>query len=417
MKVLHINTLDAGGAANACLRIHKSLQLKGVESKVLVLHQTKSGQDIYSFKDFIKKKKAQHYLGRLKKLIRTAIINEFYEEHDRIGFFSLIETFYDVASHPLVKWADIINLHWIGDFVDLPSFFLKIDKPVVWTCHDMNPMTGGCHYFGTCYKYKSNCLSCPKLNNHFQHLASENMKRKAFFYNQVSNLQFVANSSWVEESLKLSNITKEYKCELIHYPIFNHDFFVINKVEARAKLKLEDKKVVLFVAQDIDSHNKGLHFLLRAMDKINTILSNVLLIIVGNGKLMHDNALDNYLHFSFVESTEKLRIIYNASDVFVIPSIDEAFGQTCLEAMMCGLPVVGFDSGGIPDMIENGKNGYLIEKGNVDELSESIIKLLDNDNKMAEMGNISVEIAHHKFSSDRQAQKYINLYANMIQHQ
>lgn len=414
MKILHINTLDAGGAANACLRIHQSLKLIGLESKILVLHKSHDNNDIYSFKDFIEKNRTRHFISRLKKLARTSIVEEFYEQYQRLGYFALLDTYYDVLQHPLVKWADVINLHWVGDFIDYPSFFSKVNKPVVWTCHDMNPMTGGCHYFGTCDNYKFDCSQCPLLDKQFNFIASSNFIRKSTLLDNLSGLHFVANSSWVKEALNESKITRKFKHEVIHYPIFLNDFFVINKAQARKQLKIEDKKVILFVAQNLGAKNKGFKYLLEAIRLLNEKYTNLLLFAVGRGSSTDFNDLSNYIHYELINSASSLRTFYNAADVFVIPSVDEAFGQTCLEAMACSVPVVGFKSGGISDMIKDGENGLLVRKKDVKELSEAIGYILDNNAIAERMGEKSLEFVSSNFSPEKQAEKYLAIYRKLL---
>lgn len=414
MKILHISTLDSGGAANACLRIHHSLGLVGLESKVLVLHKTRENQEIYSFSAFIKKNRFNHFKRRFRKASRTSILKKFYKNYPRLGYFSLLESYYDVLDHPLFGWADVINLHWIGDFIDYPTFFSRLKKPIVWTCHDMNPMTGGCHYYGTCTNFKNDCNNCPLVSKNFQFLVQQNYLRKGLLLAKAPALTFVANSSWVNNALAQSSITKKFTSETIHYPIFLEDYFVERKGQARRELKLEEKKIVLFVAQNIGAKNKGLKYLLDAIKILNKINNNVTLLAIGKGSKSDFEGLKNYIHYDYIESTSKLRTFYNASDLFVIPSIDEAFGQTCLEAMACGLPVVGFNSGGIPDMISHGENGWLVPHGDVQKLAEAIEQILSNKVIAKSMGDKSLEIVKAGYSPERQAKKYAQVYKKVL---
>jgi len=417
MKVLHINTLDKGGAANACLRIHESLKMVDIDTKVLVLHKNSGNESVYAFKDYLNNNKLKSNFSKLKKLKRLQSFNEFYKENPRLGFFSLADSFYNVQSHPLVEWADLIHLHWISDFVDIPTFFTKVDKPMVWTCHDMSPVTAGCHYFGDCRLYLENCSDCKIVKISLQEIVRKNWESKNIsLLRKGKKLVFVANSSWVGNTINKSLLTKSFSSKVIHYPIYDHDFFPLNKLFARKNTNLKSSNIILFIAQHLKAKNKGFEYLLKALQLLKEQNeSDFLLVAVGRGNKEDFLGFDNYVHIPYVDSIDKLRCIYNSANLFVIPSVDEAFGQTCLEAMACGLPVIGFNSGGIPDMIEHQRNGMLVEKGNTVELANAVKQLLNNTELAKSMGNESLEIVKQRFSPKRQALKYKKIYSDLLQ--
>ena len=143
MKILHINTSDHGGAANACIRLHKGLRKQGVSSKILFLNLHNSADNhLHGFytnrSKFFFKKILQRLLYRNKW--RTRNLKPVIE-----GFFSP-KTVHRIENHPLIDWADIIHLHWVTHFLNYPTFFNRVQKPIVWTLHDMNPFSGGYHY-------------------------------------------------------------------------------------------------------------------------------------------------------------------------------------------------------------------------------------------------------------------------------
>ena len=159
MKVLHITYTDAGGAGIAAMRIHKSLRQHGIESSLLVADKTSLEENVYTAEtcfspSYIPPK--NKFLRKIKKLARKRGYFLTPQEHynrlvDLIPsvhktFFTSPLSCYNLNLHPAVLDADIIHLHWVANFVDYPTFFPTINKPIVWTLHDENLAYGGFHY-------------------------------------------------------------------------------------------------------------------------------------------------------------------------------------------------------------------------------------------------------------------------------
>ncbi len=151
MKILHISTRDYGGAGLCCIRIHQALMRQGIDSKVLVLERRSNCPEVYvtgcepnRWKVFMKR--AFNKLFRMLHLEITDF-NKRLAFMQKYGLYcSLPVSRYDISGHPLVKEADILHLHWINNFVDYPSFFKKVQKPMIWTLHDENLFLGVTHY-------------------------------------------------------------------------------------------------------------------------------------------------------------------------------------------------------------------------------------------------------------------------------
>ena len=151
MKILHICTKDHGGAGLCCLRIHQALIKQGIDSRVLVLEKRGNCPEVYAagcapgrWRNFLNR-----IVNKVLRLMHLKITNfnrrlAFMQKYG--AYCSLPVSGYDVSGHPLVKEADILHLHWINNFVDYPSFFKKVQKPMVWTLHDENLFLGVTHY-------------------------------------------------------------------------------------------------------------------------------------------------------------------------------------------------------------------------------------------------------------------------------
>ena len=132
--------------------------------------------------------------------------------------------------------------------------------------------------------------------------------------------------------------------------------------------------VVLFAADSAAQRRKGFRELAEAVEGISGI-DNVTLVSVGGGKAELKGG-HRHVHIGRLSDDRLLAMAYSAADVFVIPSLQESFGQTVIESMACGTPVVGFASGGIPDMVRPGHTGHLAPTGDTAALRDAIVKLL-----------------------------------------
>ena len=120
-------------------------------------------------------------------------------------------------------------------------------------------------------------------------------------------------------------------------------------------------------------------------------------------------------HVETVNDDRLLSAIYSAADIFVIPSIEDNLPNTVLEAMACGTPVVGFDVGGIPDMVRPGITGELAPAGDVARLSQVIYALLETPEKRHELAANCRRIAEEEYALDLQAHRYMALYKQMLE--
>jgi glycosyltransferase involved in cell wall biosynthesis len=140
---------------------------------------------------------------------------------------------------------------------------------------------------------------------------------------------------------------------------------------------------------------------------------DLLLLSIGRGRPVVPDGLP-HLHIEHVASDHRLSGLYSAADVFVIPSLQEAFGQTVLEAMACGTPVVGFDAGGIPEMVKPGETGLLASCGDVAGLREAVLALLADGEARARMGASCRDRVVREHGLEVQARRYADLYRSLL---
>ena len=379
MKILHINTIDTGGAAIAAIRLHELLLQNGVESKILFLWRSGkvSVKESFYFEDLFSSKLIFKIQYKLNVLFNRRFT--FYKPN---LYFNGPDSLFDISKHPLFGWAEVIHFHWVVKFLDWNSVFNNSKKKFVWTLHDMNPFTGGEHY-KTGY------------NNEFKFASKRNVKLKQKALNGV-DLTVITPSEWMKNCAEKSEVFKEIKIATVRNPIpnvvFNSSF-----VGDFADLNIDKSKInLLFVAENPSDVRKGFHLLIQALNNIQYKEVFQLYII---GKEINGIELPiKHQFLGVVSDPYQLAKIYCSVDYFIIPSIEDNLPNTVSEALLCGTPVLGFEIGGIKEMIQNGINGFLVN--NEVELGVLLNKIANKEveiNKQAIPNNM--ELDEHKILS------------------
>lgn len=416
MKILHLSTSDIhGGAARAAFRLHNGLLQQGIESGMFVRNRGSDLESVIRYKYPAGFKKLSYRYRKF--LIENDFNKSQFTRPKGFEVFSDDRTYLRTGFFNQLPDADIYNLHWTSGFIDLPSFFRGIKKPLVWTLHDMFPFTGGCHYNSGCNNYLTRCHRCPQLGSEIEDdLSYQVWSRKLKAISEFKcKLYIRADSHWLAVEAKKSNLFKDQDIDTIHYGIETDEFVPLDKTACRTALNIPvNSRVIVFGAPGIDNPRKGFKQLNDALQQLRKSYSDLFLLSFGSGVAPVVSDIPK-LHLGHVADNHLLACIYNCADVFVIPSLQEAFGQTALEGMSCSIPVVGFETGGIPDMIENGITGYLAENGNTDKLSDAIDSILrlnnDDYNRMAE--NCRKKVLGG-FTIKDQALKYIEVYQKLL---
>jgi glycosyltransferase involved in cell wall biosynthesis len=312
----------------------------------------------------------------------------------------------------------IIHLHWIAKFIDYTSFFQSIDpgQPVVWTLHDMNAFTGGCHFSGGCERFRLGCGECPQLVGR----GPDDLSRQFFDEKERAlkdlNLHVVAPSRWLIESARSSRMFRNAN-SFSHFPygISTSDYYPMERTEARARLGIDqDATVFCFGAMDIKNRRKGAREMLAALSAVAD-LPNVQGIVFGAGELPASSKPLPPLHqIGPVHGLLQQRALYSASDVFVLPSLEDNLPLTGLEAMACGTAIVGFDAGGIPDYVQSGKTGLLARTGDAEDLGHKLRTLINAPELAETMGRRARRRIEAEYSGDREADAYRSLYAGLV---
>jgi glycosyltransferase involved in cell wall biosynthesis len=418
MRILHIAKFDIyGGAARAAFGVHKSLINSGHESVFLVSRSSSNDGRVRTFSP------PSDMSSRVKRILRRKSIQRdlaHYRKTMPKGYeaFNTDRSEHGPTVTRQLPQCDVINLHWIAGFVDYAAFFDKVPKntPVVWTFHDMNPFTGGCHYDNDCGKHEKGCGKCPQLgSSDLKDLSYKTWRRKKRILGRVppDRLKVVAPSQWLARLATQSHLFKDFGVWRIPYGVDLEDFRSRDKFLARDLIGVPQKaRVILFVADWMTNHRKGLAFLMECLAQIRSH-EDLLLLSMGRGEVPANHGI-RHLALGHIEGDPFLSLVYSAADLFVIPSLQDNLPNTVLEALACGTPVIGFDTGGIPDMVRPGVTGLLVPPGSSIALKSAILALIYDCDARQKMSLNCRRIAENEYSLENQAREYIKLYEQIL---
>ncbi|MBA7568028.1 putative teichuronic acid biosynthesis glycosyltransferase TuaC [subsurface metagenome] len=412
MKILLLNTNDiSGGAAIAAYRLLKGLQKNGVQAQMLV--QSKKSDDYSIIGPQTKWQKA---FSRIRPIIDSIPV-KFYKQRKKIIFSpailpdNIFKKIQDIN-------PDIIHLHWIaGGFIKIESL-AKMKKPIVWTLHDMWAFSGGCHYDEECGKYINNCGRCPLLNSNKKNdLSYKIWKRKEKSWKNL-DLTIVTVSSWLGECAKKSSLFNKTRVEVIPNGIDLNRFKPIDKNIARDILYLpKDKKIILFGAlSTLSDKRKGYPLLKEALKKFSSKENkDIELVIFGSSKPKDEENMGfKTRYLGRLNDEISLELVYSAADVMIVPSIQDNLPNTVMESISCGTPVVAFNIGGIHDMIDHQKNGYLAKPFDAADLAYGIKWVLEDDKRWRKLSENAREKVKNEFDIVKVAKRYVDLYKNAL---
>jgi glycosyltransferase involved in cell wall biosynthesis len=419
MRVLIINTSERiGGAAIAANRLMDALRNNGIQAKMLVRDKQTDNITVIGLKKS---------LWSIWQFVWERIViwkaNHF-KQHNLFAV-DIANTGTDITTYPEFKEADIIHLHWVNQGMlslkDLKKI-LQSGKPIVWTMHDMWPCTGICQHARECDKYHKECHHCPYLYNGGakKDLSHQTFKKKKELY-QLSPITFITCSQWLKERAGQSALLEQHPIVHIPNPIKTNLFTPRNKVEARQKCNLPtDKKLILFGSVKITDKRKGIDYFIESCkilaEKHPELVNNLGVAVYGKESEQLKSLVPFQVYaLDYISHEKELVNVYNAVDLYVTPSLEENLPNTIMEAMACGIPCVGFNVGGIPEMIDHLHNGYVADYKSAEDFANGIHWTLSE----SEYQSLSEEARRKvtsSYSESTIAKKYIEVYNKIIGH-
>lgn len=416
IQVTLINAADTGGgAAVACTRLLKALTGK-INVQMLVQYKKSKTPQIIS----VLKTKFDFLRARLNFLYERLPFIAFYEKNKQVRFaFSTANVGTNISKNNIIKKAEVLHIHWINSgFLSIKNLnqLFNLKKPIVFTLHDMWAFTGGCHYAGNCTNFTENCGNCKFIRNPaINDISKKGWLLKQNLYQQNNKIVFVACSNWMAQMAKQSSLLAGARIVTIPNPIDTLVYKPLQKNKVKEKWGLNaDAKVVLFGAANINDKRKGIVYLIDALQILKDKFPSHKLQIVLFGK---NNLLDvSQLPFptknlSIITAEQDLVEIYNLADVFVLPSLEDNLPNMVMEAMACGIPVVAFNQGGIPEMIDHKQNGYVAQYQSGNDFANGINWILNMDSEM--LRNNARKKVLDNYSETLVAEKYIQVYQSL----
>lgn len=393
MKVLHLCTTDAKGAGLCAYRIHKQLLDHNIESKMLVLekhHIDKDVIQVFKYRFFFFR--VYHFFLRLLHIYMNEYDILIRQTGNRNTLYSRPFLPFDISNNKYVKEADIIHLHWTDNFFDLPNFLKKINKPIIWTLHDEGLFCGTAHY------------EIDTIQNDILDLKYREIRKNMIRNRKKTGI--VLLSQYFYETYKEHCAIKGCHIRVINNSVDCSKFQQKDRNISRKRLGISDCKIVfLFIAAKINDPRKGLDILIRAVERLNN--PDMVILAIGDDKTFQGHKIVKSI--GCIYDHDDLSYAISAADYFVMPSKQEAFAQTPIEAMACGIPSILFPVSGTHELI-NAQNGVLCDECTVDSLVKGINKAM----KFKYCKDEIIEFAKRNYSPSIIINEYIKYYNFLI---
>ena len=339
--------------------------------------------------------------------------------------FSGESSSWDISEHPIIQDADVINLHWIAEFIGTESLqkLADLGKPLVWTLHDERAFTGGCHYTFSCMKYRKTCSECPQISENLSWLPKHNLKSR----NKLRDipLTFICPSQWMQSQLIHSTIfnPKIHHSEVISNSVDLEKFKPLGtgRINSLKKDHDIDKDSVCLLTGSfaLEEDRKGINYIIQALRILSSILKKrkntrkVILITYGKGTVPVDFVETR--HVGFIKSETQIAKFLNIADLYISMPREDNLPNTIMESLACGTPVISTDVGGISDMVTDNYNGRLIQRDNAKQMANAILQSIEDEKLLTRWSANARTSAEVKFSHQKQASEYVNVFNRLLE--
>ena len=427
MKILHFSTQDAGGgAARASYRLHAAIREHGAASRMIVRYKYLEDQDVESLEPppGWKSQKARicGYGARLWDGSRKIQSRELFNTDAQQNIdLSLVLNRADPV--------DVVCIHWVAGFLttkNIRQIYERYRCPLLWVLMDQEPLTGGCYYSFDCDGYTKQCGCCPQLISSHENDRSRVVWRRKF--ERLSSLPFtlVAPTVWTKNHALKSSLFGQHRIESIPLALDVQTFRPFEQQAARDLLYVpQHKKVLFFGAGSLQDRRKGMSYLSEALKILATLIESgktvwkrddVLLLVAGGyGQKLLEELPFPSRNLGSIKDDIRLALAYQAADLFLCPSIEDAGPMMISESMLCGTPVVAFDAGGAPDLISTGKTGYMAKFKDSQDFAHGIQMLLSlPHSEFQDMRQSAHRVARERHAPDAVAERYVNLCSSLV---
>ncbi len=416
MNVVMVNWSEqSGGAARASFRLFQALRNNGIQVRLLVQRRDSTDPDVLGGEGLAQKACAvvsqrmdalplRAYRRRMKALFSTGV----FPNRTRARIQSLA--------------PDIIHLHWVT-FGMLPIEALgKLERPAVWTLHDMWGLTGGCHYDGGCDRFLRGCGFCPLLGSDRKDDLSAKLLQRKRIAIERSGVTIVSPSRWLAIQARKSIVCAGSRIEVIPNGLDLTVYKPVDQSMARSLFSLpRHKHIVLFgAASPTGEPRKGYHLLVEALDQLarKYPIDRMCVVMFGQSEGVPSSLSGFPVHvIGTLHDDVSLAALYSSADVLVVPSLQDNLPNTVAEAMACGTPCVAFNVGGMSDLIQHRMNGYLAAPFDTTDLARGIAELTIDRKEARPMRQAARKTAETMLDQEMMAKQYLALYRDLVRAQ
>lgn len=397
MQIDHITFSKTGGA--------------GIVAQIIANSQRALGHDV-NLLTIIDADLRSEPLKQPLLTVAAAVDEWGLSSHKETTLFSPLRGALESLDPSKIRHDSIIHLHWMPGVMNPQSVRTLLDsgRKIVWTLHDMNPFTGGCHHSHDCEQFTDRCSNCPQARRAFRGIVSVNLQRRTL-ERVYPNLRVVSPTSWMLDQASRSTVLRKQQNLVIANPIDDIFFGQTNRQTARNKLGLASNTFVgAVIAKDLSDSNKNLSLVIRAFEEVAARSSlRLTIILIGKNGGSYSSRLVDIKWLGELNSKEISQTAC-AADVFLSGSIAESAGMTIIESAALGIPSVAIANGGTSSLIVNERTGILC--GDADKLVSEILKLTKDPKRLYELGESARKIAA-KHRAKKVATSYVELYSSM----
>jgi len=411
MKVIFLNALVEGGAARAALRLVKGVQEKGVDARLIVQQKSSGDPSVIG-----PRTKIERVMGFVCPILEWLCVG-LYTLRKGCPFSPALMP--DRLPSKIRQFdPDIIHLHWVTNGFMRAETLKRFNLPLIWTLHDSWAFTGGCHIPFECVRYRESCGKCPVLGSSLTSDPSRWLWRRKHKAWQGLNLTVVSPSRWLAQCAQESSLFRDRRVEVIPNGLDLSLYKPTDKHIARDLLSLpQNKKLILFGgASCISDPNKGFVTLAEALRTLaGKGWYDAEVVVFGSPKPAQPPDLGLKAHFlGWLNDDATIALLYAAADVCVVPSLQENLSYAAMESMACGTPCVAFNQGGMPDLIEHNRTGYLARAYDPGDLAQGIAWVLENEERRRSLSLQARQKAEQEFALEKVTKRYMELYREIL---
>lgn len=337
---------------------------------------------------------------------------------NKFGFRELLPVEYWLNLNKVLDCYDIVHFHDLFTAISpLTLALVSRRKPTFFTVHDCSPFTGGCLYPMGCEKFTSYCHKCPQLpQDRWQDKWRDRTKEVQTIKRWVAKqfpIRYIFPSQWM---LRQAQQTLKFKISptVIHNGLDLAPFSPGNKIDAKIHLGIPgNRKVVAISAHALDDPRKGVKYAVAALQGVRHLSPFVLTVGYCNDELRQALQGLEFKEMGYISNPNFLAKVYSAADVMLFCTLADNLPLTVLEAMAASTPIVGFATGGVPEIVQSGRNGILVRPGDRQQLKRALRHALLSHN-LVTMGQQARKDVEQNFSQAAFLQQHLQLYQNYV---